>query len=173
MGSLAGARRTQSSFPTFLASTNPSTLGMAVYNQAGAPGASIATAIAHLADVARVRTLSAGAAVPLNPKVPRVSAPSTWSWSPVAPTGTSPNRIDWRCSRVISPIPRTSIRSRSRRARNESGACDSARPCPSVSTRPHRRSQPGFGTPKVKPRFPIDAHVVGIVARAARSSKTT
>ena len=36
MGSIAGARRTQSSFPTFLASTNPSNLsvGTALYNPA-------------------------------------------------------------------------------------------------------------------------------------------
>ena len=74
MSSLAAARRTQSSFSTFLASTNPSTLGMAVYNQIGAPGASIATAITHLADVAHVRTLHAGAAVPLNARgAPRLS----------------------------------------------------------------------------------------------------
>jgi hypothetical protein len=64
MGAVAGARRTQSSFPALLASTNPSDLvvGSAIFNpdiggSAGYDRAAVAK-IAHLPHVARVRTFT-------------------------------------------------------------------------------------------------------------------
>ena len=39
MASIAAGRRTQSSYPTFLASTNPSQLTVAIANDSGAPSA--------------------------------------------------------------------------------------------------------------------------------------
>jgi hypothetical protein len=76
MGSVAAARRTQSSYPTFLKSTNPSTLTMAVF---GGPNGDVeAPNLSHeiktLPDVATVRILGSGAAVPLTPSgVPRLN----------------------------------------------------------------------------------------------------
>ncbi len=61
LGSLAAARRTQSSFPAYLASTNPSDLGLAitVYDPAsGSPGydPSVVREIAHLPHVRHVES---------------------------------------------------------------------------------------------------------------------
>jgi hypothetical protein len=67
MGSLSIARTTQSSYPTFLASTNPSDLTMAVYQSVanGGPGQSLSERIAHLRGVRTVATLESPTIVPL------------------------------------------------------------------------------------------------------------
>lgn len=58
MASIEAGRRTQSSYPTFLASTNPSDLTVSVFNPGtGAPGTAVTAKIARLADVKRVETL--------------------------------------------------------------------------------------------------------------------
>src|ERR1039458_2634175 len=59
MASVAAARRTQSSYPTFLASTNPSTLTLAVFgaSNGGKASASLVPEIDRLKDVAEVRTV--------------------------------------------------------------------------------------------------------------------
>ncbi len=69
MGAIAGARRTQSSYPRFLASTNPSDLTVS----AGSPNSSassgtdaLAVKIAHLPGVRRVRDLIAPTIIPLD-----------------------------------------------------------------------------------------------------------
>ena len=73
MGALAAARRTESSFPTFLASTNPSdlSLGTAIWNPAlgyttGYDGALVAR-IARLPDVRRAESFADMYSVPLAP----------------------------------------------------------------------------------------------------------
>src|SRR5579863_8004539 len=75
MASVAAARRTQSSYPMFLTSTNPSTLTFAVLNPAnGQGGHSILGEIERLKDVSHVRWLSSAAAVPLTASgVPRLN----------------------------------------------------------------------------------------------------
>ena len=68
MASLAGARRTQSSYPTFLASTNPSDLTVSAFalNSNVADGSSAFTKqISHLPGVKRVRDLAAPSVMPL------------------------------------------------------------------------------------------------------------
>jgi len=67
MASIAAARRTQSSYPTFVASTNPSQLTMAVYSAVanGGPGPSLAAQIARLPGVKVVRTEISPPIVPL------------------------------------------------------------------------------------------------------------
>src|SRR5271154_430226 len=67
MGSIAGARRTQSSYPVFLADTHPSDVSVAVYNPAteGGPGPALTAKIATLAGVKRVGALLAPPIVPL------------------------------------------------------------------------------------------------------------
>src|SRR5580658_3796849 len=65
MASIAAGRLTQSSYPTYLASTNPSDLTVSVFNATGAPAGSLQTKIAHLPDVKRVRDLIVPTIVPL------------------------------------------------------------------------------------------------------------
>ena len=75
MASIAGARRTQSSYPTFLASTNPSDVVVSVYSpNGGGPVAPLRAQLAHLAGVRRVREGVAPTFVPLAPDgAPRLS----------------------------------------------------------------------------------------------------
>jgi len=68
MAALAGARRTQSSYPQFLASTNPSDVTMFVYSGGSQfPGktSSLTKTISHLAGVERVVTSIGPQMVPL------------------------------------------------------------------------------------------------------------
>jgi len=67
MASVAGARRTQSSYPTFLASTNPSTISLTVYSYIGGglPGTSLKKAIVRLPAVEHVTSLVAPQVAPL------------------------------------------------------------------------------------------------------------
>ena len=82
MASIAGARRTQSSFPTFLASTRPSDLTIAVFppgnvasGNVGGYSASLTRAIEGLPDVKHVGSWVEPLALPLGSKgVPETSA---------------------------------------------------------------------------------------------------
>src|SRR6202044_3979546 len=67
MGSIAGARRTQSSHPVFLASVHPSDLTVSIYNPAtdGGAGPPLGSAIARLTGVRRVRSVITPTVVPL------------------------------------------------------------------------------------------------------------
>src|SRR4029077_15079552 len=72
IGSVAAARRTQSSFPSYLASTNPSDMGLAtsVYDpSSGSPGydAGIVREIARLPHVKRVESWAGLNVLPLGP----------------------------------------------------------------------------------------------------------
>jgi hypothetical protein len=75
MASIEAARRTQSSYPTFLASTNPSDLTVSIFAPgSGAATSSVLSEIAHLSDVKQVRAIEAPAFVPLAPDgAPRLS----------------------------------------------------------------------------------------------------
>jgi hypothetical protein len=72
MGSIAAARRTQSSYPRFLASTNPSDLTMSTYGISSSSATSysptLAKAIAHLTDVKRVESWVGLFVAPLTPE---------------------------------------------------------------------------------------------------------
>src|ERR1700689_4298875 len=82
MGALAAARRTQSSFATYLASTNPSNLGITVFGGVGNGGGSAPTyspagieAIERLPGVKHVEAAIPVAAAPLAPSgAPRLGA---------------------------------------------------------------------------------------------------
>jgi FtsX-like permease family len=82
MASLAGARRTQSSFPTFLASTGPSDLTIAVFppgnvtfGSAGGYSASLTRAIKGLPGVTRVESWVQPFGVELSPRgIPETNA---------------------------------------------------------------------------------------------------
>ena len=78
MAAIAGARRTQSSFPAYLASTNPSDLGgiVSVLNPAigGSTGydAKLIATIARLPSVARVESSTGLDVLPLGPLAARI-----------------------------------------------------------------------------------------------------
>lgn len=66
MGSIAGARRTQSSYPVFLATTNPSELTVSVYSPVdGGAVMPLSAEIFRLPEVQRVRTMVLPQLVPL------------------------------------------------------------------------------------------------------------
>jgi hypothetical protein len=67
MGSIASARRTQSSYPTFLARTNPSDLNVSIYDPAneGGAGPNLTSTLAHLPEVKAVTSLVVPQFVPL------------------------------------------------------------------------------------------------------------
>jgi hypothetical protein len=72
MASIAAGRLTQSSYPTFLASTNPSDMTVSVFNQGGNPGSLVAQ-IARLPGVKRVAAGVGPDVVPLTARgTPRV-----------------------------------------------------------------------------------------------------
>jgi hypothetical protein len=168
MGSLAAARRTQSSFPTYLASTNPSTLSMAVYSaDAGSPGPSLTTTISHLADVAHVRTVNAGAAVPLNSNgAPRLStvnlvvvAGSTDGYL------TQQDRLSVLSGHLANPSRINQIEITPGAERIWGVRLGQSVPIGFYA--PSQATLPGFGTAKVKPHLTVDARVVAIVAQSS------
>ena len=69
MGAVAGARRTQSAFPTYLAATDSSDLQVQIYNVANSSGSgpSLAAAFAHLPQVEHVASAPGLLVVPLGP----------------------------------------------------------------------------------------------------------
>lgn len=112
MASLSAARRTQSSFSTYLASTNPSNLSVTVLGGADEGGGSVnysraaTQRIADLPGVEHVRVAIPIEAIPLRPDGPPASAP-TLSCPPsllpasMASIGTRTvfrlSRAGWRC----------------------------------------------------------------------------
>jgi len=80
MGSIAAARRTQSSYPVFLASTNASDLTMSTYGITNAAASNyspmLTRAIAHLPEVKRVESWVGAEVAPLEPDgAPNLTAP--------------------------------------------------------------------------------------------------
>src|SRR3984893_15656497 len=57
LGSIAGARRTQSSYPKFLASTNPSDMTVSLFNSYGGPVPELRDKFARLPGVKRVTSV--------------------------------------------------------------------------------------------------------------------
>ena len=167
MGSIAGARRTQSSFPTFLASTNPSTLSMAVYSDdTGSAGPSITRTIEHMADVTEVRTVESGAAVPLNSR----GAPRLNTVNSVVVAGstdgylTQQDRLAVLAGHLADPshIDQIVITAGAERI----WGVRLGQTVPLGFYEPRQADLPGFGTPRVKPHLLIEARVVGIVAES-------
>jgi ABC-type lipoprotein release transport system permease subunit len=73
MASIAAGRRTQSSYPTFLASTNPSDMTVSVFNQGGNGPGSLVAEFARLPGVRHVAGLVGPDVVPLTARgTPRV-----------------------------------------------------------------------------------------------------
>jgi hypothetical protein len=165
MASLASARRTQSSYPTFLASTNPSDLTMAVYNaQAnGGPGPSLTKEIARLSDVQRVRALVSPPTVPLDSRgAPRLSTLG-YVVSLGSPDGLflDQDRLAVFAGRNANPRRVNEVTMTASAARILGVRLGGTLPLGLYTSAQLGLS--GFGTPKVKPVMRTLAKVVGIV----------
>lgn len=169
MGSIAGARRTQSSYPKFLASTNPSDLYFSSFGTSGPAGGGnashsvTAAEIGHLAHVKRVATslnLLAGPlgrnGAPLLGEVARLNTGGSIDGENVTQDRVAvvegrmadPHRADeFVTTAEGARLLRVHVGQRIR-----FGVYSVA-----------QISSPSFGTPRVPPRVRVDAKLTGIV----------
>jgi hypothetical protein len=166
MASVAAARRTQSSYPAFLASTNPSDLTMTVYStSSGAAGPSLTAEIARLADVRHVDSLVTPTFFPLTSHgAPRLD---------VANVVVSVGSIDGMMldqDRLAVVEGRRADQNRADEIMMTSGAANLLHVHVGqlvplgfyTQAQLSQLSQPGFGTPRVAPRLLVRARLVGI-----------
>ena len=166
MASVAAARRTQSSYPTFLASTNPSTLTLAVFgaSNGGKGTASLVPKIARLKDVANVRALASGDAVLLS----RSGAPLLSTINSVVLGGSldgylaQEDRLSLVRGHFSNPKSLNQIEVTPGAARIWN--VHPGQRVPIGFYAPSQARLPGFGTPKVKPMLTVHATVTAVVA---------
>jgi hypothetical protein len=164
MASIAAARRTQSSYPTFVASTNPSALTMAVYsdNNGGQTGVDLYSEIEKLPGVRHVATAFGPPLVPLNKR----GAPELSTLGDFVALGstdgmfTSQDRLaivqgHAAGSRRADQIVLTAQAARAYHVRVGD-------PLTIGLYLPAQQNLPGFGTAKVKPDIEFHTTVVGI-----------
>ncbi len=166
MGSIAAARRTQSSYPAFLASTDASDLTMSTYGIANAAAASnysptLAREIAHLPEVKLVESWVGAGVAPLEPDgAPNLTAP-------INPVGSvdglyfNEDRATPVVGRMANPGRADEFVTTALGARALGLHVGQAVPM-GVYT-PTQFNSPGFGTPRVAPERRIDMKLVGIV----------
>jgi hypothetical protein len=163
MGAIAGARRTQSSYPTFLASTNPSDMNVAVFSPNGGPGPNLTAKIAHLAGVKRVRVMLAPAVVPLA----KNGAAELDELSDLEPGGSidgdfsDQDRLTVVAGRMADPNRADEMVMDQRAAQILGVRVGQVVPMGFYTDA--QTNAPGFGTPTVTPRLRFDVNVVGIV----------
>jgi len=164
MASVAAARRTQSSYPTFLASTNPSDLTMTVYSSgSGSAGASLTAEIARLPDVRHVDSLLTPTVVPLTSNgAPRLSTAN------VVVSAGSLDGMTLDQDRLAVIEGRRADRNRADQIMMTSSAAKLlnvhvGQLVPLGFYTEAQTSQPGFGTPRVAPRLRVRGRLVGIV----------
>jgi hypothetical protein len=164
MTAVEAGRRTQSSYPTFMASTNPSDLTMSVGSTGSAPvtfdPASVAM-ISRLPDVTRVAALISPAIVPLSADgAPNLSGGPTGNVQGVGSTDgmwADQDRVTVIEGRMVSP-----------------DRADEAVVTPNAGMRVGQVVPMGyytaaqiaskaFGTPRVAPALKVDLRVVGVV----------
>jgi hypothetical protein len=164
MASIAAGRRTQSSYPTFLASTNPTDLSVAVYNSAngGGPGPDLMAKIARLPGVEKVRALVAPAIVPLAKNgTPRLALLGD------VDIGGSLDGLFTRQDRVSIVVGRRADPNRSDEMVMDATAARLlgvrvGQVVPLGFYTAAQTNRPGFGTPRVAPRLRFAVKVVGI-----------
>ncbi len=167
MGSIATARRTQSSYPAFLAATNASDLTMSTYgignNDPAANNYSprLASKIAHLPEVKRVQSWVGAEVAPLEPDgAPNFSAP-------VNPVGSvdglyfDEDRATPVAGRMADPGRANEFVTTAVGARSLGLHVGQVVPMGVYSS--SQFGLPGFGTPLVAPERRIGMKLVGIV----------
>jgi hypothetical protein len=166
MAALAGARRTQSSYPQFLASTNPSDLTMFVYSGGSDfPGKtlSLTKTISHLAGVERVVTSIGPQMVPLAAN----GAPRLSTLSNVFTTGSlngmmlTQDRLAVVEGRLANPRRADEIVMTASAARILGVRVGQMVPLGFYSNA--QTNSPDFGSPRVVPRLKVKARLMGLV----------
>ena len=173
MGALAAARRTQSSFTTYLASTNPSTLGITVFGGVGNGGgtpptysSSAVEAIARLSGVRHVEAAVPIAAAPLG----RNDAPRLQNINDIQPVASvdglffDQDRLAVTAGRMADPDRPNEIVMTASAAHLLGVHVGEVIPY-GVYTGA-QTSLPGFGTARVAPHIRFDASVVGLVQQS-------
>jgi hypothetical protein len=164
MASVAAARRTQSSYPTFLASTNPSDMTFSDYSASTSfPIVDLTARIARLAQVKRVVTTASPLIAPLVPD----GAPNFNALGHLA-IGGSTDGMFVEQDRVTVVEGRMADPHRSDEIVMTASAAEQLRVragqvLPLGFYTNAQEGLPGFGTPSVTPRLRVDATVVGIV----------
>lgn len=166
MASVAAGRRTQASYPTFLASTNPSTLTMAVFQtQTGAGGvSSLKSAIERLPDVKHVVTAGTLPLIEIGANgAPRLSSLSDINVvSSLDSMTVRQDRLAILQGRAANPHRADEIVMNAGAARIL-GVHVGQVIALGLYT-PAQMNLPDFGSPKVKPVVLVHERIVGIVA---------
>jgi hypothetical protein len=166
MGSIAAARRTQSSYPAFLAGTNASDLTMSTYgivptSAANGYSPKLTRQVARVPDVKLVESWVGVQIVPLKPD----GAPNLNS--PVNPVGSvdglyfNEDRVTPVLGRMADPGREDEFVTTATGAR--SLGLHVGQDIPMGVYTSDQFSLPGFGTPRVAPERRIDMKLVGIV----------
>ena len=173
IGALAAARRTQSSFSTYLASTNPSNLGVTVFGGPSSGGGSppvyspaAVQAIQRLPGVQHVETAIPLAAAPLGPDgAPRLGAIN--DIQPVASVDGlffDQDRLAVTAGRLADPNRPDQV------VMTELAAqllgVHVGQKIPYGIYGPDQQNLPGFGTARVHPRIRLTATLVGLVQQS-------
>jgi hypothetical protein len=167
LGALAAARRTQSSFSTFLAATNPSDLVASVYGASGTGinpsyDPALSSSIAHLPGVSAVAPGFVVIGAPLTPDgTPRIRV--TGLAYPVASVNGlffSQDRVTVTQGRMASPQKADEITMAPAVAKLLGFRVGQAIPFGFYSGT--QQGLPGFGTAAVKPALRITMHLVGL-----------
>ncbi|MGH9019717.1 MAG: hypothetical protein ACRDV0_01700, partial [Acidimicrobiales bacterium] len=163
MAAVAGARRTQSSYPTFLARTNPSSFTVTVYESDGAPGPDLSTRIRALPGVARVRDIDAPQIAPLSTNgAPEINnSGNVLAISSIRGEFFHQDRVAATAGRVANPARADEVMLTAS-AVSQLGYRLGDHLSLGLYTFAQERES-GFGTPAVKPLLTEHARVVGIV----------
>ena len=173
MGALAGSRRTQSAFATYLASTNPSNLGVTVFGGASSGGGSAPSystsavaAIARLPGVRHVEGAVPIAAAPLAPD----GAPLLGAINDIQPVASvdglffDQDRLAVTSGRMADPNRPGEIVMTASAARLLGVHVGQVIPYGIYTL--DQQALPGFGTARVRPRIRLDATLVGLVQQS-------
>jgi FtsX-like permease family len=174
LGSLAAARRTQSSFSTYLASTNPADLGLTIYganaNDASTNPSYSAALTNHIAHLAHVRDVTAGVllqAAPLRPDgSPRVE--STALAYPIASVNGlffDQDRVTVTQGRMANPDRPDEIMMTALAAHQLGFHLGQEIPYGIYSQA--QQEKPGFGTSRVVPIIRFTARLVGLATQSS------
>ena len=166
MGSIAAARRTQSSYPAFLANTDASNLTMSTYGVTSNSAANnylpaLTRKITHLPGVRLVQSWVGVGVVPLE----RNGAPNLNT--PINPVG-SVNGLFFDEDRATPVVGRMADPRRSDEFVTTAAGASALRPhvgqvIPMGVYGATQFGEPGFGTPRVPPKRKLDMRLVGIV----------
>ena len=167
LASIAGARRTQSSYPTFFDSTNPSTLTISTFaaNSGGNPtgSARLTARIKHLPDVRTARTLLAPEILPMA----KDGAPRLGAFGNSIPGG-SVDGLLFDQDRVSVVQGRQANPNRADEVEMTANLVHSlgihiGQVIPLGFYTDAQTNESDFGTTRVVPRLRVDARLVGIV----------